>query len=298
MAQLRGIFPATATAFDNDGALDPAAQRKIIRHQLDAGVHGFYLCGGTGEGLSLTTAEHRAVVETVLDEVAGKVPVISHVGAFQIPDALERAGDARSLGVDAVASLPPAYFYKPDDEGMVQYYTELAATAAPLPVLIYNIPGRTGIAMTPELYDRLLAIDNVVGMKDSSGDLFGIGRFAAQKPEAVLFCGDDTQAFPAMLAGATGAIGLTYNMVPRSFVQLWDEMQSGDLKAAAATQSRINEFIAVILTVETIAAAKQTMDWMGLGCGLPRRPIRRLREHEQERLRGGLDSIGFFDGSL
>ena len=296
MSELRGVFPATVTPCDSDGAFDPAAMRKIIRHQLDAGVHGFYICGGTGEGLLLTTAEHRAVAETVVDEVAGKVPVISHVGAFQTADTMERARDALAVGVDAIAALPPAYFYKPDDDGMVPYYTELAAAAAPLPVLIYNIPGRTGVTMTPDLYAKLLEIDNVVGMKDSSGNVFGIGQFVAQRPEAVLFSGDDTQLLAALLAGAGGGIGLTYNMVPQLFVKLWDAVQADDLPTAAATQNRINEFVVVICSVEVIAAAKQTLAWMGLECGLPRSPIRPLREDEQRQLRGALEAIGFFEG--
>jgi len=295
LIELRGVYPATVTPCDSNGGFDAAAMRKIIRHQLDAGVHGFYLCGGTGEGLLLTTAEHRAVAETAVDEVAGKVPVISHVGAFQTADTMERAKDALAIGVDAIAALPPAYFYKPDDEGMLLHYTELAAAAAPLPVLIYNIPGRTGVTMTPDLYAKLLEIDNVVGMKDSSGNVFGIGQFVAQRPEAVLFSGDDTQLLAALLAGAGGGIGLTYNLVPQLFVRLWNEVQAGDMSAAAATQNRINEFVAAIVSVEVIAAAKQTMAWMGLECGLPRSPIRPLREDEQQQLRGALDAIGFFD---
>ena len=295
MSELRGVYPATVTPCDSNGGFDAAAMRKIICHQLDAGVHGFYLCGGTGEGLLLTTAEHRTVVETAVDEVAGKVPVISHVGAFQTADTMERAKDALAIGVDAIAAVPPSYFYKPDDEGMLLHYTELAAAAAPLPVLIYNIPGRTGVTMTPDLYAKLLEIDNVVGMKDSSGSVFGIGQFVAQCPQAVLFSGDDTQLLAALLPGAGGGIGLTYNVIPQLFVQLWDNVQAGDLPAAAATQNRINEFVAAIIRVEVIAAAKQTMAWMGLECGLPRSPIRPLREDEQQQLRGALDALGLFD---
>ncbi len=295
MSGLRGVYPATVTPCDSNGEVDAAAMRKILRHQLNAGVHGFYICGGTGEGLLLTTAEHRVVAETAVDEVAGKVPVISHVGAFQTAETMQRARDARAVGVDAIAAIPPSYFYKPDDDGMVSYYEELAAAGAPLPLLIYNIPGRTGVTMTPDLYARLLEIDNVVGMKDSSGNLFGISQFVAQRPEAVLFSGDDTQLLYALLAGAGGGIGLTYNLMPQLFVQLWDAVQADDLPTAAATQNRINEFVAVICTVETIAAAKQTMAWMGLECGLPRSPIRPLREDEQQLLRGALEAVGFFE---
>ena len=296
MSELRGVFPATVTPYDSDGAFDAAAMRKIVRHQLGAGVHGFYVCGGTGEGLLLTTAEHRAVAEAVVNEVAGEVPVISHVGAFQTAETLARAEDARAIGVDAIAALPPAYFYKPDEEGLVQYYSVLAAAASPLPLLIYNIPQRTGVTMTPDLYARLLEIDNVVGMKDSSGNVFAIGQFASQRPEAVLFSGDDSALVGALLAGASGGIGLTYNLIPQWFVRLWDAVQAADLPAAAAAQNRINECVAAVTSVEVIAAAKQSLAWMGLECGQPRTPIRPLDEGEQQRLRAALDGVGFFDG--
>ena len=295
MSELVGIFPATVTPFDNDGAFDAGAMRRIVRHQLGAGVHGLYVCGGTGEGLLLTTAEHRAVIETVVDEVAGKVPVVSHVGAFQTAETLARARDARAVGVDAVAALPPAYFYKPDDEGLLQYYSVLAEAAAPLPLLIYNIPQRTGVAMTPELYARMLEIENIVGMKDSTGDVYAIGQFVSQRPEAVLFGGADSVLLGTLLAGAHGGIGLSYNLIPQWFVRLWDAVQAADMPAAAAAQQRINACIAAISTVEVVAAAKQALAWMGLPCGLPRTPIRPLDEGEQHRLRTALDAVGFFD---
>jgi len=295
VSDLAGIFPATVTAFDRDGAFGPMAMRRIIRHQLNAGVHGLYVCGGTGEGLLLTTDEHRAVAETTVDEVAGSVPVISHVGAFQTEETLTRARDAVAVGVDAVAALPPAYFYKPDDEGLLQYYSTLAEAASPLPLLIYNIPQRTGVAMTPDLYRRMLEIENVVGMKDSTGDVYSIGQFVSQCPDAVVFGGADSVLLGTLLAGAHGGIGLSYNLVPEWFVALWDAVRAGDMDAAATEQNRINACIAAISVVEVVAAAKQTMAWMGLECGLPRTPIRSLDEDEQNKLRSALDAIGFFE---
>ena len=294
MKELRGIFPATVTPYNKNGTFDASAMRKIIRHQLGAGVHGFYLCGGTGEGLLLTRKEHRAVAETVVDEVGGEVPVISHVGAFQTAETLARAEDARVIGVDAMAALPPAYFYKPDERGLVQYYTKLAETAA-LPLLIYNIPQRTGVTMTSKLYAQLLEIDNIVGMKDSSGDVYSIGRFVSQCPDAVVFNGEDTMLLGGLLAGACGGIGLTYSLMPQLFVRLWDAVKAANLPAAVAAQERINECIAAIISVEGIASAKQILAWMGLECGEPRTPIRPLDEEEKGRLRSALDAVGFFN---
>lgn len=293
MREFRGIFPAIVTPFTQSGDFDPGAMRRIVRYQLAAGVHGFYLCGGTGEGLLLTREEHRAVSETVVDEVGGKVPVISHVGAFRTDETLLRAEDARAAGVDAIAALPPAYFYKLDEKGLVGHYAKLAETAA-LPLLIYNIPQRTGVTMTSELYARLLEIDHIVGMKDSSGDVYALGRFAAQQPDAVLFNGEDRVLLGGLLAGACGGIGMTYNLMPRRFVKLWESVQAGNQLAAAKMQEGINECIAVIISFEGIAATKQIMAWLGHACGEPRSPIRPLDEDERSRLRKTLDAVGFF----
>ena len=149
--------------------------------------------------------------------------------------------------------------------------------------------------MTPDLYARLLEIDNIVGMKDSSGDVFAIGQFVSQRPEAVLFSGDDSALLGALLAGARGGVGLTYNLIPRWFVRLWDAVQAADLPTAAAAQKRINECVAAVTSVEVIAAAKQGLAWMGLECGLPRTPIRPLDEGEKQRLRAALDAAGILD---
>lgn len=294
MSNLRGIFPATVTPYDKSGTFDPVAMRKVIGHQLRAGVHGFYLCGGTGEGLLLKREEHRAVVETVIDEVGGKVPVISHVGAFQTDGALGRAEDARNAGVDAISALPPAYFYTPDEKEIVHYYRKLAEAAA-LPLLIYNIPARTGVTMTTKLYEDLLNIDDIIGMKDSTGDLFAIGKFIAQRPEATLFNGEDTVLLGGLMAGACGGIGLTYNLMPRWFVQLWDAVQDGNMAEAAELQEKINKCISILLNFNLIAAAKQMMAWIGLECGVPRTPLRELEDDEKIQLRKNLENTGYFE---
>lgn len=294
MRELKGIFPATATPFGSDGRFDPQAMRKIVRHQVDAGVHGLYICGGTGEGLLMTVEERKEALETVLDEVAGRTTVIAHIGAFRTDETVALARHAGQAGADAIAALPPAYFYKPDEEGLVRYYAEVA-DASDLRLLIYNIPARTGIAMTESLFERLLALDNIVGMKDSSGDIFSLGHFLTIGDDPVIFEGEDTVLLPAMLAGAHGGIGATYNIMPQLFVRLWDTLQAKDIDEAAGIQHRINEIIRAVLVVDTFGGVKQTMSWMGLECGHPRTPNRPLTEAETATLRRSLDGAGFFE---
>ena len=296
MKTLRGIFPATVTPFAEDGRFDSQAMRKIVAHQIDAGVHGLYICGGTGEGLLMTVEERQEALEVVLDEVDGRAAVITHIGAFSTKDTVALARHASGTGADGVAALPPAWFYQPDDDGLLRYYGEIA-DASQLPLLVYNIPQRTGIAMTEALFERLLKLDNVVGMKDSSGDLFSLGHFLGIGTDPVIFEGDDAVLLPALLAGATGGIGGSYNVMPGLFVELWEAVQVKDTDAAAATQLRINEIIRALMVVDTIVAVKQTLSWMGMGNGQPRTPIRPLTVDEQAKLRRSLEGVGFFGRS-
>ena len=296
MKALRGIFPATVSPFGEDGAFDSGAMRKIVAHQVDAGAHGLYICGGTGEGLLMTVEERQEALEVVLDEVDGRAAVVSHIGSFSTKDTVTLARHASGTKAAAVAALPPAWFYQPDDEGLVRYYAEIA-NASQLPLLVYNIPQRTGISMTEGLFERLLELDNVVGMKDSSGDIFSLGHFLTIGSDPVIFEGDDAVLLPALLAGASGGIGGSYNVMPSLFVQLWDAVQSKDTDAAAALQLRINEIIRALLVVDTIVAVKQTLSWMGMGNGQPRTPLRPLTEDETATLRRSLESVGFFDQS-
>ncbi len=295
MRELKGIYPAIVTPFDAEGDYAEGAMRRIVQHQLEAGVHGFYICGGTGEGLLLQREERQAVLETVLDEVQGRAGVIAHVGAFQTAETLALAAHASAVGADAIAALPPAYFYKPDEAALLRYYTDLAAVSK-VPLLIYNIPQRTGIAMTRDLFELLLEVENIVGMKDSSGDVYALGLFLAGGKDPVIFNGEDTVLLGGLLAGAGGGIGATYNMMPQLFVELWNAVQAREMAAAAGTQARINQFISALQGVDLFAGLKQTLAWMGLECGVPRTPLRPLTGEETGILRQALEGAGFFEG--
>lgn len=293
MRELQGIYPATVTPFDGEGAYDPEAMRRIVRHQLEAGVHGFYLCGGTGEGLLLTREERQTVLEDVLDEVQGRAGVIAHIGAFQTTETIALARHASEVGVDAIAALPPAYFYKPDERALVRYYTAVAEVAE-VPLLIYNIPQRTGITMTRDLFEQLLEVENIVGMKDSSGDVFALSLFLNGDQKPLIFEGEDTVLSAGLMAGACGGIGATYNMMPQLFVELWNGFQAGALEEVARIQSRINQLIDALIVVDLFGGLKQTLAWMGLECGVPRTPNRPLTAEETEKLRRSLEQVHFF----
>jgi len=294
MRELRGIYPAVVTPFDKSGDYDPGAMRRIVRHQLAAGVHGFYVTGGTGEGMLLTVKERKAALDTVMDEVGGRAGIIAHIGAYQTPDTLTLARHASKAGVDAIAALPPSYFFKPDTLGLVRYYTELAE-ASSVPILVYNIPQRTGVNMTLDLFDQLLKLRNIVGMKDSTGNVYALSLFFTGGKKPVIFAGEDTVLLPFLMLGACGGIGATYNLWPQLFVKLWDEFEAKDMDAASRTQLRINELIDAFLGKgDFFSGVKQVMAWMGLECGVGRTPNRPLTEEETAKLRNSLEAVGFF----
>ena len=296
MRELRGIYPATVTPYDRDGGFDARAMTRIIHHQVAAGAHGLYIAGGTGEGVLLTVDERKRVIDTAVEEAAGRIGIIAHVGAFQTADTIASARHASDAGVDAIAALPPAYFFKPDELALERYYRELAA-ASSVPLLIYNIPQRTGITMTPSLFEKLMAVDNIIGMKDSSGNVFSMQGFleiGATPP--TIFAGDDTLLLASLMAGAVGGIGLTYNLMPRIYVDLWNAFEAGDLATASQHQARANQITrAFSCTSEGIAAAKQIMAWIGLECGQARTPMRPLTDEESSILRQRLEAVGFFE---
>jgi len=296
MTTFHGNYSPLVTPLNSEGQVDLSSLRQIVRYQLDAGMDGFYVCGGTGEGLLLTVSERKTVLEAVLDEVKGSVGIIAHIGAFQTPDTLELARHAGDAGADAIAAIPPAYFYKPDTVGLVNYYTEVAG-ASDAPLFVYNIPQRVGITMTADLFDRLMSVPNIVGMKDSSGDLFAMGLLFTGDRKPLIFEGNETVMLPALLFGACGGIGTAHNVAPRLFARMWQAYQAGDIKGAANIQLRINELLDAIIPVTgpILNGVKEIMEWMGLPCGRLRSPNRPLTEDECTELKGRLEKAGFFD---
>ena len=154
---------------------------------------------------------------------------------------------------------------------MIEYYKTVAG-ASDVPLLIYNIPQRTRITMTEGLFTRLLEIPNVVGMKDSSGDIFSLGNLVAKTGDPVIFEGEDATVLWALMAGAKGGIGSTYNVMPHLYVRMWRAFQDGRTDDAVATQLRINEFIAVLITSSVISTVMKTMEFIGLPCGRAAQP--------------------------
>ncbi len=302
MTIIRGILPALLTPLTEQGQIHTEALRTLTKYLIGQGVHGFFVTGGTGEGLLLDPDERKLVLETVLDEVNGQVPVIAHIGALATRTAADLAAHAASAGVAAIAAVPPFYFGV-DPLALQAHYRLIAEAANGLPLWVYHIPGSTGVNITPEVLATLLEIDEVHGIKYSSHNFYQmrtIIEMTAQRDFSVL-SGPDEMCLPALTMGAHGAIGATYNLIPRHFVDLYDAYQAGDLERAQELQYAANRVIHALLATPMFAGLKLLVsDVIGIDCGVPRRPLPSLTPEQATQLRAAMaeTSLAEMTGAL
>jgi N-acetylneuraminate lyase len=282
---IRGILPALLTPMDDSGAVvNHAELRRLVEFHIQSGVSGFFVCGGTGEGLLLTPEERQAVLETVVAAAAGRVSVIAHVGALDTVTARQLAAHAASLEVAAVAAVPPVYF-RVDDDALFDHYQLIAAAAPGTPVYLYNIPSATGVEINARVMAKLVEIPSVRGIKYSSYNLYDMRNIIELAPGDInVLSGFDEVCLAGLCMGAHGAIGSTYNVMPATFVALYQAVQAGNLAEAQELQFRANQVIKVLLSVPLIAGLKAVLSSWGYDCGGPRRPQRPIVATERERL--------------
>ncbi|MBI3973390.1 MAG: dihydrodipicolinate synthase family protein [Chloroflexi bacterium] len=259
---LRGVVPPLVTPFTSDGEVDCASLRRLCEFLIVAGVDGLYPCGTTGEFPLLSLDERRAVVETVVEAAAGRVPVFAHVGTASTREAVELARHAAAAGADGIGALTP-YFYAYGDDDLARYYLELAEAIAPLPVYLYSLPSFARNTVSPELAAQLYRrAPNVVGLKDSSGDLDVLrAHRAVQVPgKAVsLLSGTDGLNLAALELGCDGMISGNANAAPEPFVALWRAWQSSNSVAARAAQAQIDAVRTVFANGARLADLKAVL---------------------------------------
>ncbi|MFN8569917.1 MAG: dihydrodipicolinate synthase family protein [Kouleothrix sp.] len=290
---IHGILPALLTPMDADGAsVNHATLQRLVEFHIQRGVAGFFVCGGSGEGLLLTPAEREAVLATVVAAVRGRAAVIAHIGALDTATAARLAAHAAGLGVDAVAAVPPVYF-RVDDLALVDHYRLIADAAGGTPVYLYNIPSATGVEINARVLARLLELPAIRGIKHSSYDLYDMRTMIELAPgRLTVLSGFDEVCLAGLCMGAHGAIGSTYNVMPATFTALYRAVQSGDLAQAQDLQFRANRVIKALLSVPLIAGLKAVLTDWGYDCGGPRRPQRPLSAAERERLLAAVAAAG------
>jgi len=257
-----GCGTALVTPFLTDGSLDEAAFRELVRWQVKSGIHFLVPCGTTGESPTLTKKEHLRVVELTLEEAKGKVPIVAGCGGYCTKELEELAGELEQMEVDGLLSVTP-YYNRPTPDGLYQHYTAIAR-ATQLPIIVYNVPSRTGTNVEPATLARLASIDNVVAVKEASGD---IGQFAeifqvVPKTFSVL-SGDDSVTLPLMALGGVGLISVASNEIPAEMSQLCDACTRGDFAQAREIHRRYHALMEVNFTESSPGPVKWALSVMG-----------------------------------
>lgn len=289
MSQFQGAWPALLTPFTADNGVNLPVLRRLVDYLIDKGSGGLYVCGSTGEGVYMTVAERKQVLETVVEQVNRRVPVIAHVGAVALPDATALARHAQDAGADGVASIiPPLYNNVPST---VAYFTALGAAAPDLPLLTYIFGGPTDAVA---LMRALMGIPTLAGSKYTGPNMFEFRRIVELgKEEWTVFSGMDEQCVFAAMFGASGNIGSTLNYMPGLYREIHAAVQRGDLVRGVELQLAANKITGAMIDVGFMSALKAVMTRLDFDCGAPRLPNRALPADQQAALFAQLDTLNF-----
>jgi 4-hydroxy-tetrahydrodipicolinate synthase len=290
--QIRGIIPPVATPMKANEDLDLPRLRWFLDHLIDSGVHGIFVLGTNSEFYALDEAEKQAVIATAVEHVAGRVPVYAGTGAESTREAVRLTKMAEREGVQGVSVITP-YFVMPSQQEIYDHYRRVAESTA-LPVVLYNNPSTCGgLKIDVDTVARLAEIPNILGVKDSSGDLQNTCEYIrAVPPRFSVMMGRDTLIFHALVSGAQGAVPATGNIAPRLLVEIFETFTRGDLAGALAAQRRLNP-VRLALTLGTApGGVKAALDALGLSIGPSRAPVSALPADKQQKMLAALASAG------
>lgn len=286
-----GCGTALVTPFLENGALDEAGVRRLARRQIDAGIHFLVPCGTTGETPTLTADERACVVEIVVAEAAGRVPVLAGAGGYNTHEVIESARRMAQVGADGILSVTP-YYNKPTPEGLFQHYTAIAE-AVPLPIIVYNVPGRTGCNVDVATITRLGAIPNIAGVKEASGNVTQMCEIcAAVPPEFIVLSGDDALTLPVMSVGGAGIVSVASNEVPAEMSLMVELAERGDFAGARKLHTELLPLMLVNFIESSPIPVKCAMAAMGLLHETYRLPLVPPRPASRERIGRVLRDLG------
>jgi 4-hydroxy-tetrahydrodipicolinate synthase len=292
-----GCGTALVTPFTRTGGLDEAAVRRLGRRQVDAGIHFLVPVGTTGESPTLTLAERVRIVELLVDEVRGQVPILAGAGGYDTNEVIHAAAEMKAAGADGLLSVTP-YYNKPTQEGLYQHYRALAESTA-LPIILYNVPGRTSCNMEPSTVTRLATIANIVGIKEASGNMAQICEVCRSvPPEFIVVSGDDVMTVPMMAVGARGVISVASNQIPAEMSQMVEAAERGDFAAARVIHERIMPLMQINFIESSPGPVKSAMAAMGLLEETYRLPLVPPRPESKERINRVLKELGLLKGAL
>ena len=289
-SEFEGIVPAIITPFTPEGEVNEEAYRRVMESNIEAGVHGFWVCGGTGEGAILEDEERIRLAQISVDQARGRAKIIMHVGATTTRSAVRIAKASREAGVDAVCSVPPL-IYRPDDNAIVDHYKAIA-DAAQVPFFVYNLPQMAVVEIMPPLMERLVKeIPTLTGMKHSALMIFNIYPFTQMGVK--VFTGNSGLLLPALTMGAVGCVDGPPGVAPELHVDIFDAYKKGDLARAEEGQRKAMALKSLCSRFPFAATCKTlTGERVGIDCGDPRAPIRALSADEKREVIRQAKEIG------
>ncbi len=290
MLQPYGIIPAMVTPLTKNDELNEPSLRRLTNFLIENGVHGVFVTGSQGEFWAFSAEEKQRAWEIVVEETNGRVPVYAGTAAITTREAIALTQTAEKVGVDAVSVLTP-FFVNPNPDELYEHYRAIAA-ATSLPVLLYTNPDRTNVKISAALLSRLAKIENIVGIKDSSGDLTLTTEYLANVPEDFsIIMGRDTLIFAGLMHGAKGAIAATANVVPALVVSIYERFKQNDFKGALKAQEELAPLRLAFTWGTFPVVIKEALDLIGFDAGPTRAPVGPMSEAQREKLRNLLKEL-------
>ncbi len=282
--QPKGIIPAMVTPVTADGKINAQALRKLTNYLIDGGVHGLFPVGSQGEFYALTFEEKKRVIEIVVEEARGRVPVYAGTGAITTREAIALTKMAEEAGVSAVSILTP-FFIRPNDDELFEHY-KMITNATRLPVLLYNNPQRTGVPISADFVVRASKIENIVGIKDSSGDLTLTSEYIRRTDSQFsVLAGRDTLIYGTLCYGGKGAIAATANVAPRVVVEIYEAFQAGDWKRSLEAQFRLAPLRLAFDLGTFPVVIKEALNLMSIDAGVGIPPVGGISSKANEDLK-------------
>lgn len=285
LGKYKGVIPAFYACYDDEGNISPERVRDLTKYFIEKGVKGVYVNGSSGECIYQSVEDKKIVLENVMEEAKGKLTVIAHVACNNTKDSMELAAHAESLGVDAIAAIPPIYFRLPE-YAIAEYWNDISSAAPNTDFVIYNIPQLAGVALTPSLFAEMRKNPRVIGVKNSSMPVQDIQIFKQNAGEDyIIFNGPDEQFISGRLIGAEAGIGGTYGAMPDLFLKMDEHFRNGELDQAQKMQYDINAIIYKMVSghgnmyavIKAILKENENLD-----LGSVRKPLPALVEADQE----------------
>ena len=290
MAGFRGVYPALITPMTGGGELNEAALREVIEFNIQAGVHGFWVAGGTGESVLLEDEENMRIAEIASDQSRGRIENIMHVGAATTARAVKLAEHAAKSGVEAICCVPP-FFYRQSDEAIVEHYKAVGA-AANLPLFVYNLPQATGVEITPEMMQKIQdGVPQLKGLKHSAVTFANVRAFSNMGLQCLV--GNAMLMLPALTIGASGCVDGPPNVAPELWVEIWNAYNDGDIHRAEAAQEKASQVTELVRSNGLHAGTKAILsERLGIDCGAPRPPGQPITPGQRTMMQQRLNELG------